>query len=198
VYDDLFRVLSGDGAVVGRAVTGLQDVRALFQPDPGYLNTASVGVPPLAALHEVTEVLDRWRRVGCRRQSSTSTSIERAGMGPLNGVDAATVAIGSVVSELVGLVAAALPDGARVVSPKASSRLSPSPSWPTPTGRAGRGAPAGGAPGLRGPAHLVAVSAVQSADGRLADVPAICRAARAAGARSCSTPRSPAGGCRST
>ena len=38
------------------------EIRALFAPDPGYLNTASLGVPPLAAVAAVRDVLDRWSR----------------------------------------------------------------------------------------------------------------------------------------
>ncbi|MBC7374947.1 MAG: aminotransferase class V-fold PLP-dependent enzyme [Frankiales bacterium] len=161
------------------------DLRALFEPDPGYLNTASVGVPPLACLAAMTDVLDGWRR-GQLAPADFDDAVRRARIAwaALTGVDVSQVAIASTVSELVGLVAAALPDGARVVTVHGefTSVLFPF------LAHADRGVTVQEValeelPDLRGPVDLVAVSPVQSADGRLVDLAALLPAARDAGAR---------------
>lgn len=161
------------------------DLRALFEPDPGYLNTASLGVPPLTTLAAMTEVLDGWRR-GQLAPPDFDDAVRRArtAWAALTGVDVSQVAIASTVSELVGLVAAALPDGARVVTVQGefTSVLFPF------LAHADRGVTVQEVPleqlsELRGPVDLVAVSPVQSADGRLVDLAALLPAARAAGAR---------------
>lgn len=160
-------------------------VRALFAPDPGYLDTASLGVPPLPALAVLESVLDLWRG-GRLHPPDFDDAVHRSprAWASLTGVDAEQVAIGSTVSQFVGLVAAALPDGARVLTAQGdfTSVLFPF------LAHADRGVtveelPLEVLPGLRGPADLVAVSAVQSADGRLVDLAALLPAARAAGAR---------------
>lgn len=160
-------------------------VRALFAPDPGYLDTASLGVPPLPALAALESVLDDWR-TGRLHPPDFDDAVHRsrAAWASLTGVDVDRVAVGSTVSQFVGLVAAALPDGARVLTAQGdfTSVLFPF------LAHADRGVtveelPLEQLPELRGPADLVAVSAVQSADGRLVDLPALLPAARAAGAR---------------
>jgi selenocysteine lyase/cysteine desulfurase len=132
------------------------------------------------------EDLDRW----------AAGRLDVAGYGPLVdrcrelwaalvGVPAAWVAVANQVSPLVGLVAASLPAGTRVVgaSEDFTSVLFPF------LAQQQRGVrvttvplddlPAAVVPGT----DWVAVSVAQSADGRLADVGAIRRAADAAGAR---------------
>jgi selenocysteine lyase/cysteine desulfurase len=93
-------------------------VRSLWEPDPGWLNTATYGLPPTPAWDELQTVLDAWRH---GRQSwepwDESVGRSRAAFARLVGVDPSIVATGGTVSALVGLVAAALPDGARVVVP---------------------------------------------------------------------------------
>jgi selenocysteine lyase/cysteine desulfurase len=108
----------------------------------------------------------------------------RAAWADITGADPAHVAIGSTVSELVGLVAASLPDRARVVVAEGEFT---SVTFPF-LAHADRGVTVEELPlerlsELRGRADLVAVSAVQSADGRQVDLPAVQAAARAAGAR---------------
>lgn len=161
------------------------DLQAMFSPDPGYLNTASVGVPPRVALDAMDAVLDAWRR-GQLHPPDFDADVARArrAWAALSGVDVDQVAVGSAVSAFVGLVAAALPDGARVVTATGefTSVLFPF------LAHSSRGVQVDELPleelaDFRGPADLVAVSAVQSADGRLVDLPAVVAAARAAGAR---------------
>lgn len=175
-------------ARVERSVAGsclTPDVRALFRPDPGYLNTASLGVPPLAAVQELTEVLDLWRR-GRLSPPDFDVHVTRArrAWAALTGVAPETVAISSTVSELVGIVAASLPDGARVVAAQGEFT---SVTFPF-LAHADRGVHIDEMsleqlPASLGAADLFAVSAVQSADGRQVDLPGVCAAARAAGAR---------------
>lgn len=160
-------------------------VRALFAPDSGYLDTASLGVPPFPALAALESVLDGWRTGRLHPPDfDDAVNRSRAAWASLTGVDVDRVAVGSTVSQFVGLVAAALPDGARVVTAQGdfTSVLFPF------LAHADRGVtveelPLEQLPELHGPADLVAVSAVQSADGRLVDLPALLPAARAAGAR---------------
>ncbi|MDQ6649270.1 MAG: aminotransferase class V-fold PLP-dependent enzyme [Actinomycetota bacterium] len=161
------------------------DVRALFDPDRGYLNTASLGVPPRPALEAVEAVLEGWRR-GQLAPADFDETVRRAraAWARLTGVDTAQVAVGATVSQLVGMVAAALPDGARVLTARSEFTSVVFPFL----AHADRGITVeelaldelASCPGRM---DLVAVSAVQSADGRLVDLPALLPAARAAGAR---------------
>jgi selenocysteine lyase/cysteine desulfurase len=154
-------------------------------PDPGYLNTASLGVPPAATVELMTSLLERWRR-GQLSPPEFDEPVRRAraGFAALSGVPETSVAIGATVSDLVGVVASSLPDGARVVIAEGefTSLLFPF------LAHADRGVtvdelPLEELPGLTGQADLVAVSAVQSSDGRVADLEGVRRAARLAGAR---------------
>lgn len=161
------------------------ELRGLFSADVVYLNTASAGLPPRPVLTALEAAIDGWRR-GHLQPADFDADVRRArhAWACLSGVDAAQVAIGSTVSAFVGVVAAALPDGARVIT--ASGEFT-SVVFPFLV-HAGRGVrveewPLEELGNLRGPADLVAVSAVQSADGRRADLPALIGAAREAGAR---------------
>lgn len=157
----------------------------MFAPDPGYLNTASLGVPPLAALTALHEVLQDWGRGRLQPPDfDEAVNSSRRAWASLSGVDAALVATGSTVSQFVGLVAASLPDGARVVTAAGdfTSVLFPF------LAQADRGVRVEEVPleqlaSVRGRADLVAVSAVQSADGRLVDLATLLPAVSAAGAR---------------
>ncbi len=165
--------------------SGIAHVRSHFDPEPGYLNTASLGVPPLAALQSLSEVLELWRRGRLSPPDfDDHVNRSRAAWAGLTGVDPALVATGSTVSEFVGIIAAALPDGARVVLPQGEFT---SVSFPF-LAHADRGVRVDEVPleelaDFTGDADLVALSAVQSADGHVADLAAVCARARAAGAR---------------
>jgi selenocysteine lyase/cysteine desulfurase len=161
------------------------EVRAQFAPDPGYLNTASLGVPPLRTVAAVQDVLERWRR-GQLSPPDFDEHVNRSrrAWASLTGVDPSYVATSSTVSQLVGLVAAALPDGARVVT--AAGEFT-SVTFPF-LAHADRGVTVDELPleelaAFTGPADLVAVSSVQSADGRMVDLEGLLAAARSAGAR---------------
>ena len=161
------------------------ELRDEFAPDPGYLNSASLGVPPLRTVAAVQEVLEQWRR-GQLSPPYFDGHVDRSrqAWARLTGVDPSYVATSSTVSQLVGLIAAALPDGARVVTARGEFT---SVTFPF-LAHADRGVTVDELPleelaGLAGRADLVAVSSVQSADGRMVDLDGLLAAARAAGAR---------------
>ena len=97
----------------------LADARALWDPDPGWLNTASYGLPPAPAWDELQRALEVWRH-GSESWEPWGESTERArrAFARLVQVQPSRVAVGGTVSELLGMVAASLPDRARVVVPE--------------------------------------------------------------------------------
>jgi selenocysteine lyase/cysteine desulfurase len=153
-----------------------------FDVPPGYLDTASIGIPPRSAGEVVAEAVRRWRAGADRPPDfDEPVAVARGAWAELVGVPVERVAIGVSVSQLVGLVAASLPDGARVLV--ASGEFT-SVSFPFAARRlAVTEAELAALPSTVDGHDLVAVSVVQSADGRLLDVPALLAAARAAGAR---------------
>jgi selenocysteine lyase/cysteine desulfurase len=90
--------------------------RGWFEDVPGYLDSASIGLPPTVAVDEVIAVLERWRR-GQARPQDFDEYVDRArhAWARLAGVPAGTVAVGSTVSGLVGAIASSLADGSRVL-----------------------------------------------------------------------------------
>ena len=153
-----------------------------FDVPDGYLNTAGIGVPPVCAADAVAGRVDDWRR-GAARPSDFDPAVAagRAAFADLVGVAVDRVAIGASVSALVGLIAAALPAGARVLVAEGEFT---SVSFPF-AAQAVRGVSVVECPlealGERARGFdLVAVSVVQSADGRTVDLDAL-RAARASG-----------------
>jgi len=140
-----------------------------------YLDTAGYGLPPRSAFDALAAALDEWRGGrGSWREWQRSVDAARATFARLHGVDAGRVAVGSALSSFMGLVAASLPRGARVVAVEEdfTSVLFPL------LAQEGRGVRVDLVPpdslvdALDG-AALVAVSAVQSGDGRLADLDTI-------------------------
>lgn len=163
----------------------LDEARPLWRPDPGWLNTASYGLPPTPGWDAMQEALEVWRR-GARSWEPWDESVgrARAAFARLVNVDPSRVAVGSTVSELVGPIAAALPDGSRVVVPdiEFTSNLFP---WLV---HADRGVEVVTVPvdqvvdAVTPGTTLVALSSVQSATGAVADLDAVVAAARAVGA----------------
>ena len=160
--------------------------RAEFDPAGTYLNTATLGLPPRRSWTAVQAALRDWRAgtadpVGY----DASVAAARSGYARLVGVDPSAVAVGSQVSVFAGLVAASLPDGAEVLTATGdfTSILFPF------HAQAGRGVTVRQVPLERLPdavtAHttLVSVSAVQSADGRLADLDALASACAGTGTK---------------
>jgi selenocysteine lyase/cysteine desulfurase len=97
----------------------ISDAKSLWEAQGVYCNTASYGLPPRPAWEALQAALSDWR--GGRtswEHWGQSTEAARALFAGLVGVDVERVAVGSTVSELVGSVVTALPDGARVVVPE--------------------------------------------------------------------------------
>jgi len=163
----------------------LAAAQALFDPQPGWLNTASYGLPPATAVEAVQEALEVWRRGSASWEPwDESTGRARDTFARLVGVPSSRVAVGGTVSELMGLIAAVLPDGARVVVPDVefTSNLFP---WlvqadrgvevvTVPPGRLAESVTPGTA--------LVAFGVVQSATGEVLAYDEVVAAARDVGA----------------
>jgi selenocysteine lyase/cysteine desulfurase len=158
----------------------------LFSPETAWLNTASYGLPPRAAFAALQAAADEWRhgRTGFDGWDE-SVGAARASFARLHGVAPEDVAIGPQASPFAGLVAASVPSGARVVCPAEdfTSLLFPF------LAQAERGVTVDLVPldalaaAIDGRTAVVAFSAVQSADGRIADLDGIAAAAAAHGAR---------------
>jgi selenocysteine lyase/cysteine desulfurase len=167
-------------------VTSVAEARRLFSPENAYLNTATYGLPPRPAWEALAAAQDEWRhgRTGFDGWD-LSVDASRQAWARLVGVPAQDVAIGPQVSPFAGVIAAALPAGARVLAPEEdfTSLL-----FPLLVQQA-RGVEVRLRPlealaeSVDPGTDLVAFSAVQSADGRLADVDGIAAAAAAHGAR---------------
>ncbi|MFB7919473.1 aminotransferase class V-fold PLP-dependent enzyme [Streptomyces sp. NPDC056061] len=155
-----------------------------FAPETTYLNTASCGLLPrraTAAVKELADALASGRRDGSGDFEAVEAA--RTGFARLAGVAADRVATGSSVAVHVGLIAASLPAGAEVVAPEGefSSVVSP---FAVRGDLRMRYVPLERlAEEVRPGTALVALSAVQSADGRVADLGAVREAAAAHGAR---------------
>jgi selenocysteine lyase/cysteine desulfurase len=88
-----------------------------FDVPDGYLNTASIGIPSFAVADAVAGAVEGWR-IGATRppQYDGHVAAARAAWARLVGVSPDHVASGASVSQLVGLVAASVPDGTRVLT----------------------------------------------------------------------------------
>jgi selenocysteine lyase/cysteine desulfurase len=151
----------------------------MWAPEGVYLNTASYGLPPAPAWDALQTALSEWRTGRTSWEHwIDSTEAARRSFARLVGAPADWIAVGANASSMVGLVAAALPDGARVVSAESefTSLL-----WPFLA--QGRGVEVECVPLARvadavGPrTDVVALSAVQSSTGEVADLDAVVSAA---------------------
>ncbi len=163
----------------------IEDAQRLWQPETLYLNTASYGLPPTPAWDALQAVLADWRGGRTSWEGwGDATESARASFARLVGVPTEWVAIGANTSSMIGLMAASLPDGARVVSaePEFTSLL-----WPFLA--QGRDievecvAVDEVANSVDERTDVVAVSAVQSSTGELVDLEAVLDAAAAYDAR---------------
>lgn len=157
-----------------------------FDAEGVYLNTASLGLPPRSAISALHAALHDWQSGRASpAEYDAPLNASRAAYAELVSVDPAQVAVGSQVSVFAGLVAAGLPDHSEVltVSGEFTSIVFPF------LAQAGRGITVREVP-LGHLAHavtdstaLVSVSAVQSADGRVADLDALEDACATTGTR---------------
>ncbi|WP_367324089.1 aminotransferase class V-fold PLP-dependent enzyme [Streptomyces sp. HUAS ZL42] len=158
-------------------------VRAEFAPKNTYLNTASSGLLPARTVTALREAV-RLRAEG-RPLDPLFADVEaaRSAFARLAGVPAARVAAGASVAAHTGLVAASLPAGAEVLTAEDDFASVVNP-FHTRGDLKVRAVPLERiAESVRPGTALVAVSAAQSADGRIADLPALREAAREHGTR---------------
>ena len=159
-------------------------IAAAYPCVPGYLNTASYGLPPRASSAALHAATDAWSR-GLLDPADMDPVVDRmrAAYATLVRADAAEVTLAGSVSQVVGMVAASLPDGAKVLAVRNdfASVLFPFLSDPRLAVTLVELDDLVNA--IRPGIDLVAVSAVQSCDGRVADLTGIALAAQAAGVK---------------
>jgi selenocysteine lyase/cysteine desulfurase len=157
----------------------------VWHPETIYLNTASFGLPPDPVWDAVQGAQADWRagRVSWEHWTAV-TGRARAQFARLVGADVDRVAVGSTVSGLIAQIAAAIPDGSRVLAPEPEfvSLLFPF------LAQEGRGVTVDVVPLARlaetidSTTDVVAVSAVQSSTGEVAALDDIAAAAKHHGA----------------
>ncbi|OYO00355.1 aminotransferase class V-fold PLP-dependent enzyme [Enemella evansiae] len=153
---------------------------ARFDVGVGYLNSASIAIPPQQTLAAVTEAVAAWGRGGALSGDfDEPVRAARQAYADLVGVSVDRVAIGPSASALIGLVAANLPDGARVVVAEGDFTSVP---WPfaaqAERGITVREVPLDAIAEAAREADVVAVSVVQSLDGRVVDLEGLRAAVR--------------------
>ncbi len=161
-------------------------VRGEFDAHGVYLNTTSLGLPPRRATDALAAALESWR-TGTAAPPDYDEPLEasRTSFATLVGTTPERVAVGPQTSVFVGLVAGAVPDGGEVLmaSGEFTSLVFPF------LVHADRGVSVREVPldtlaeEVSERTALVAVAAVQSSDGAVADLDAITAAAAAVGAR---------------
>ncbi|MFH8370749.1 aminotransferase class V-fold PLP-dependent enzyme [Streptomyces sp. NPDC018031] len=158
---------------------------AEFAPRTTYLNTASTGLVPARSVAVLKSALDDAATGDGHHLDEAFAAVEecRTRYGRLVGVPAHRVAAGGSVAVFAGLIATSLPPGSEVLVADGdfSSLVNP---FVVRDDLTVRIVPLEDlAEAVRPGTALVAVSAVQSADGRIADLDAVAAAARAHGAR---------------
>jgi selenocysteine lyase/cysteine desulfurase len=166
--------------------TALYAARREFSADVIFLNSATMGLPPVRTLEALQDSLSEWAS-GRAEGPAYDAWVTRARSlyADLVGVDPSLVSAGSQVSVFAGLIAASLPSGSEVLTAAGdfTSILFPF------HVQAARGVTVREAPlehiadAVTNKTALVAVSAVQSADGRLADLDALVAACATTGTR---------------
>ncbi|MBA3367564.1 MAG: aminotransferase class V-fold PLP-dependent enzyme [Geodermatophilaceae bacterium] len=164
----------------------LDRARAEFDAEVIYLNTTTMGLPPRRSLLALQAALNDWRRGTANPLDyDVVLASARASYAELVSVDPSRVAVGSQVSVFAGLVAASLPPGSDVLTAAGdfTSILFPF------HAQAGRGVTVREVPlerladAVTARTALVSVSAVQSADGRVADLDALQAACAGTGTK---------------
>ncbi len=173
------------GPDAAAATLTVAEAAALWDVEPGYLNTSSFGAPPRPAWEALQAALQDWRAARTSWEPwAAAVDSSRQLFAEMIGVPTGSVATGSTVSQLLAPAAVAVPDGTRVLVPDVEFTSNVFP-WAV---HADRGVTVRAVPANRlvdsiGPdVDIVAYSAVQSATGEVADQRAIAAAARAADA----------------
>lgn len=169
---------------VDRSVTHL-DLTKEFDAAPGFLNAATLGLPPRRTRAALAQALDDWTRANAS-PAVYDEAVQRSRelYAHLAHVDVDDVAIGSQAAVTAGMVAASVPDGAEVVCVDGdfTSMVFPF------LAQADRGVTVRHVPlerladAIDTSTFLVAFSMAQSSDGRIADGVAVAAAARDHGA----------------
>jgi len=163
----------------------LAAARELWKPAGVYLNTASYGLPPRPGWDALQAALADWHAGRTSWEHwGESVDLARESWARLVEVDAARVAVGATVSGLVGLIAASLPDGTRVLAPDVefTSLLFPFLVHEHRGIEVRTVAPKELAGAVDSSTDVVAFSAVQMSSGEVADSDAILAAAAEHGA----------------
>ncbi|MEV6610286.1 aminotransferase class V-fold PLP-dependent enzyme [Kutzneria sp. NPDC051319] len=148
-----------------------------FDTPAGYLNTASIGVPPTAVADAVSAAVERWRGgVDVPPGFDVDVAAARTAFAALVGTDAARVAIGASAAQLVAIAAASVPDGSRVLAPAGEFTSTTFPF----AAQAHRGikiteVPLAEIPDAMRDHDVLTASVVQSSDGALLDLAAVRR-----------------------
>ena len=158
----------------------------MFRPKDIYLDTPTYGLGADTVVEAMAVALQRWRD-GRATMAEYDRAVARSRelSAEILGVDPSLVAVANQASVLVGLVAASLPDGAKVIVPEGdfTSLLFPL-LVQEKRGVTVRPVPrAEVADAVDDTVDLVAFSLVQSSDGQILDADAIEAAARRHGAR---------------
>jgi selenocysteine lyase/cysteine desulfurase len=96
----------------------ISEAQKLWDPLPGWLNTASYGLPPRPAWDALQTALGNWRAGATgSAEWDGATDTARAAFARLIGVPDSDVAVGAQASQLIAPVATAIADGSRVVVP---------------------------------------------------------------------------------
>ena len=166
----------------------IAEARDQWSPAGIYLNTASYGLPPRDGFDALQAALADWRggRTSWEHWGASAEGA-RAAFAAMVGVTPGRVAIGATVSEFVGLVAACLPAGSRVLVPDVEFTSTLFPFLVQETRATGRVVvetvpPERLAEAIDARTDVVAFSAVQMSTGEVADLDAIVAAAEHHGA----------------
>lgn len=167
-------------------VPSIADAQKQWSPAGVYLNTASYGLPPRVGFDAIQQALADWRggRTSWEHWGESAEGA-RAAWAAMMGVAPQRVSIGATVSAFVGLLAASLPAGARVLVPDVefTSTLFPFLVQERRGISVTTVPPSRLAEAIDARTDLVALSAVQMSTGEIADLDAIVAAADHHGAR---------------
>jgi selenocysteine lyase/cysteine desulfurase len=164
------------------SIRTVSSARELFQPAGVYLNTASAGLPPDTSWDQLQIELAR-SRDGTADIAGYDSSVElaRGHFARLVGTDVDRVAVGNQTSVFFGMIAGSLPDGAEILTAIGdfASLTFPFRAQHRFTVRAVPLATI--ADEITPSTTAVAVSAIQSADGAVADLDSIAATCAATG-----------------
>jgi selenocysteine lyase/cysteine desulfurase len=160
----------------------LAEAQRLWSPAGTYLNTATYGLPAQPTWDAVQSALEDWHHGRTSYEDwNETTDGARALFARMVNVPAEDVATGPAISALIGLVAAAVPDGARILVPDGDFASVMFPFM----AQADRGIETRFVPldrladEIDERTDLVAASLVQSSSGQVLDYDAVIEAARA-------------------